>query len=153
MATTKQLRALADYLKTSSDQTVAAAINGRDYAVLADWLNAAGTLAAWMPAASRQDLFESMNISTYDTVASGKKDSWKMMLDFAPIDFTSQKMRKAIVDIFVTADANAALSALTFTATRAEEILGGDSATTGTVTALKLKFVGAITADEIKTVV
>lgn len=143
-ATLAQLKTLVAALRASSDPTVLALWQARNYAGLVEWLNGNSTTAAWMVEVSKRDLFEAMYIATYDSVTAGRKESWKLMMDLAPIDFTRQKMRKGILDIFETSDANKMLADFTEKASRAEEILGGESATSGTVTAIKRVFVGTI---------
>lgn len=146
----KQLRALVIALRASTDATVIGLLSSRNYGGLTEWLNNVSATKAWMGAATKRDLFESMNVASYDSVPSGKKDAWKMMMDFAPIDFARLKMRKAVLDIFVITDANDALASLTEWATNAEALIGGDSATSGTTTAIKRKWIGIIELAELK---
>ena len=103
-----------------------------------------------MDSVTKREMFEAMNISTYDAVSAGKKESWQLMLSMAPIDMTRGGMRKGVLDIFVTVDANAMLAAFTEKASRAEEIIGGSSPTTGTVTALKRDWVGDVLAADLR---
>jgi len=146
----RQLRDLVIALRASTDPTAVGLLATANYGKLTEWLNDNSATKAWMGAASKRDLFEAMNIATYDSVAAGKKDSWKLMMDLAPIDFSRLGMRKGILDIFVTADANAALASLTEWATNAEALLGGDPATSGTTTAIKRKWTGTIELPELK---
>ena len=146
----KDLNSLVIALRASAVPAVVHAISRRDYGGLADWCNDNSATKAWMSAASKRDLFEGMNIATYDAVSAGKKDSWQMMMSVAPIDMSRAAMRKGILDIFVIADANTMLAALTEWASNAELLLGGNSATSGTVTALKRNWSGEIDNKELK---
>ena len=146
----QQLNTVVIALRASSDPVVVNALAHNNHVKLADWCNDNSATKAWMSAASRRDLFEAMNIATYDAVSAGKKDSWQMMMSVAPIDMARAAMRKGILDIFVTADANTMLAALTEWASNAELLLGGNSATSGTVTALKRNWAGEIDAKELK---
>ena len=146
----RQLRDLVIALRASTDPTAVGLLATANYGKLTEWLNDNSATKAWMGAASKRDLFEAMNIATYDSVAAGKKDSWKLMMDLAPIDFSRLGMRKGILDIFVIADANTMLAALTEWASNAELLLGGNNATSGTVTALKRNWSGEIDNKELK---
>ena len=150
MTNDKELRILVAALRASSNPTVIALLAANDLGGLTNWLNDNSTTKAWIMDASKRTLFEAMKITTYDAVPAGKKEAWRLMLDLVPIDFTQSKMRKAITEIFDVADANAMLADFTEWASRAEDIVGGDSATTGTVTAIKRKLIGEIGSRELK---
>ena len=94
-------------------------------------------------------LFEAGDVTKFDGLSAGKRDSWKLLLEFAPIDFARNKMRKAVTDIWGNTDSVAVLQACTRKATNAEKYLGGNSATENTVTALKLNWTGTISYSEI----
>ena len=145
-----QTHTLIVALRASVVPDVVAAMMQRDFNALAAWLNANSTTQAWMDGVTKREMFEAMNISTYDSVSAGKKESWQLMLSMTPIDMTRGGMRKGVLDIFATADANAMLAAFTEKASRAEEIIGGSSPTTGTVTALKRDWIGDVLATDLR---
>ena len=96
-----------------------------------------------------RDLFEATDVTKFDAVNPGKRDAWRLLLEFAPINFSRQKMRKAVPDVWGTTDAVAVLQACTRKATRGEVYLGGADATTNTVTAKKLNYIGNISLDDV----
>jgi len=104
---------------------------------------------AWNEAMGSRDLFEATDVTKFDAVNPGKRDAWRLLLEFAPINFTRQKMRKAVPDVWGTTDAVAVLQACTRKATRGEVRLGGSDATTNTVTAKKLNYSGSISLDDV----
>lgn len=100
---------------------------------------------AWDQNVSRATLFDAMNITAYDTLSAGKRDAWALMMDNAPLDFAKNAIRKAVTDIWGTAaDAQAILNAATENATVAQVAIGGSTATTATVAALKRDFDGVV---------
>ena len=131
-----------------ADPTAAAYIASGDDQSLADWFNAdaPGPVAAWVVVASRAALFEATPITQFDALTAGKRDAWRLLLDNSPADFSRQKMRAAVLDIWAAAQANSILSAMTENASRAENALGGTSTTSGTVTALRRSWVGDLNA-------
>ncbi len=149
MLTYAQLQTLATALRAETDQTVVAALAIRNDVALAAWCNSLSTMAAWNGAVGSREMFEAMNITKFDNLAAGKRDAWRVLLDFAPIDFTRQKMRKAVEDVWGTADGVAVLQAFVRKATQAEKYLGGTDATTNTVTAKKLNFTGSVSLDDV----
>jgi len=146
------LQTIIAALRTSVDQTVKQALLDYDHKALAKWCNDATSTKAWTVSVSKRDMFEAMNISTYDAVSAGKKESWQLMLSMAPLDFSRGGMRKGVLDIFVAADANAMLASFTENASQLEVLIGGSSTTTGTVTALKRGFVGVVEVSDLKQV-
>lgn len=144
-----QMQTLATALRAEQDATVVAALAIRNDVVLTEWCNSLSTVDAWNQAVSSRDMFEAMNITKFDNVTAGKRDAWRVMLDFAPIDFTRQKMRKAVEDVWGAADGVAVLQAFVRKATRAEKYLGGTDATTNTVTAKKLNYTGTVSLDDV----
>ena len=139
-------------LKTAvlADPTALALLNAANDQGLADWLNAdaPGPVKAWVDNADRGSLFEATPITSFDGLTAGKRDAWNLMLANAPVNFARNKMRKAVTDIWQAADATAILTAFTENASRAENIIGGTSATDSTVTALKRDWVGTVSAAE-----
>jgi hypothetical protein len=102
-----------------------------------------------MTAVYRDDMFGAMNIAKYDNLTAGKRDSWRMMCDYSPLSFAKAKLRKAVTDIWGSADAAAILDNFTENASRAEVLFGGNNATEATVTALVRNWTGTITIDDL----
>jgi hypothetical protein len=115
---------------------------------MAAWCNAASDQDAWMPSADRRTIFEATDITKFDTVTSGKRDAWRLLMDNAPVDFTRNKNRKAVDDVW-GADAAGVLTSFVRKATRAEQTLGGTDATNSTVTAWKLNWFGLVSRSEV----
>jgi len=114
------------------------------------YYNTATSTKAWREAMPARDLFEAMNITNFDGATAGKRDAWKLMLDFSPLDFSRLKIRRAVSDIWaVAADRDAVLNAATEFASRFEMIFGGANATEGSVTALKRVLLGPVTLDDV----
>lgn len=152
MLTNTQIQTLATALRTETNPTVVAAMEIRNDVGLAEWCNAASVVDVWQPAMTNRLLFEAGDVTKFDGLSAGKRDSWKLLLEFAPIDFSRNKMRKAVTDIWGNTDSVAVLQACTRKATNAENYLGGNSATENTVTALKLKWTGTLSHSEISDV-
>jgi hypothetical protein len=133
-----------------ADPTAAAFIAAGDDYGLADWLNATapGPVKAWRSYVDRADIFDATPITNFDGLTAGKRDAWKLLIDNAPVDFSRNKVRAAVVDIWAAAQATSILTDMTENATRAESIIGGSTATDATVTALRRDWVGVISPAE-----
>jgi hypothetical protein len=153
MLTSAQMTTIRAAIFASTDQAVIDARAGatRHDAFIETWLNGDSAQDAWMTSVDKKALFEAMDVSKFDTVAAGKRDAWRLLLDFAPIDFTRNKSRKAVEDVW-GADATAILTAVVRKATRAEQALGGTDATSSTVTAWKLNWFGMVSRSEVGTI-
>lgn len=149
MMTEAQQQALAAALRAETDAGVVAMMSIRNDVGLAEWCNADSAVDAWQSAMTNRLLFEAGDVTKFDGLSAGKRDSWKLLLEFAPIDFARNKMRKAVTDIWGNTGSVAVLQACTRKATNAEKYLGGNSATENTVTALKLKWTGTTSYSEI----
>lgn len=149
MLTITQQQALAAALRAEQNATVVAAMAIRNDVYLAEWCNANSDVDAWQPAMTNRQLFEATDVAKFDNLTSGKRDAWKLLLEFAPIDFSRNKMRKAVTDTWGNTDSVAVLKACVRKATNAENYLGGNSATENTVTALKLNWFGTFGYNEI----
>ncbi len=149
MLTDGQMQTLAAALRAETDQTVVAALAVRNDVALTAWCNSASTVDAWNEAMGSRDLFEATDVTKFDAVNPGKRDAWRLLLEFAPIDFTRQKMRKAVQDAWGDTDSVAVLQDCRRKATRGEAYLGGNDATTNTVTAKKLNYSGSISLDDV----
>jgi hypothetical protein len=148
MLKTAQRSAVVAYLRAAIDPVVVQALANRDDTMLASWLNSPSDVDAWMTQAGRAQLFEAMGIAKYDSLSAGKRDAWRLMMDFSPIDMTRAKMRNAVVDIWGT-DAASVLAGLTEKATHAQAAIGGPSRTTSTVTAINRAFADYVTVDDV----
>ncbi len=149
--TPAQLQTLRAAIDASTDPAVIAARTPatRDDNAVRTWLNSAHPSAmAWQSAMTARSLFEASDITKFDAVVPGKREAWRMLLDFAPIDFNTAQNRKAIADVWGNADGVAVLQACRRAAKVAENALGGNTATTNTVSALKLNFAGTVSLDD-----
>lgn len=149
MLTNAQYASLASGLR--AEPSLAAAITNGDMVSCTTWANTVGTVDAWNSVMQRQELFDATDITKFDGITAGKRDAWRLMLDFSPSDFSRNKVRKAVVDIWGSADSVAILQAGVRKATNGENAIGGTSATTNTVTALNLKYNGYISMDDVTT--
>ena len=147
--TTEQMQTLAAHIRANTDPVIVAALAGRNDNAITDWYNTATTTKGWQTSVGREVLFGSLNLTTYDGLTAGKRDSFRLIFDSAPVDFTNDKIRAAIVDIFGAVDEAVMLSAGTVFINRVEEVFGGASATSGTVTAIKRNFVGTVSLNEV----
>lgn len=154
MLTTNQMQTLAAALRVSLDATVIAALAIRDDVTLANWCNAAANPAqlAWRTSVAPQDADEAADWTTFDSISAGKRDSWSFFLNF-PRDYSKNKVRKWITDVWGNATAGSNAEAILFAgtenATNGELIFGGAFKTTGTVTALSRNFNGEIGLTEL----
>jgi hypothetical protein len=102
----------------------------------------------WLRAASARQIFDATNINLYDGVAAGKRDAWRMLMDFEPCDFGLQNKRNVVQDVWSAQNQtqrDAILTKLTESLRYIEVLLGGTNDTTGGVTALRRNYVGTIT--------
>jgi hypothetical protein len=133
-----------------AEPAVAAFLAAGDDGSIAAWFNEPdATVKAWRKSVPRDDLFAAMTVAKFDALSAGKRDAWRLMLDFAPIDFTRAKMRSAVTDAWGAADAAAILTDCTRAATKAEALFGGTDRTESTVTAKNLATEGALTASDV----
>ena len=119
------------------------------------WLNNTTATLGWKVYVTAADMDEAPTYSSYDTLAAGKRDSWERLLNLTEgrtRNFTKNKIRNWIVDIWgpATAASNseAILLAGTEAATNAQVALGGSVKTTGTVTATDRNYHGIVTTAE-----
>lgn len=152
--TPAQLTTLAAHIRASTDPAVVAALAIRNDTELTRLYNLPATpaVAAWLREATARQIFEAMNINLYDNVATGKRDAWRMLMDFAPVDFGRQNRRNTVIDVWSAQTANqrnAILNGLTEPATVAQVALGGTNDTAEGVTAATRNFAGLVTIDDI----
>jgi hypothetical protein len=149
MLTTAQETTLITALKASTDPVLAPLVVARDNVLIADWLNKLSTTNAWNEAMTANALFEVMDVTKYDTVAAGKRDAWRLFLDFAPHDFGKASIRRVIEDVWGTTDGVSILQACTRKATNGEVILGGTVEVRNTVSATDLNAEGPFSVDDV----
>ena len=149
--TEEQLVLLAAGIRAETNQTCVDALAIRNDVAMTEWINGNSAQDAWNPSMSSGLLFEATNVAKFDGLTAGKRDAWRLMLDFAPVDMSRNKVRKAVVDAWGNADSVAVLASCVRKATNGEKYLGGNSATENTVTAWKLAVPGNIGMNEIST--
>ena len=147
--TDTKLQTLAAALRAETDANVVNYLANRMDVQLAEWCNTASTSDAWNPAMTGGALFEATNVVKFDGLTAGKRDSWKLMLDFAPIDMGRNKLRLAVIDVWGNTESVAVLQACTRKATIGEKYLGTTTVTENTVTALKLVVPGQISISDV----
>jgi hypothetical protein len=149
LLTTAQQQTLAAAIRAETDAGVVAALGIRNDVSLTDWCNSASAQEAWNPALTGKMAFEAIDVAKFDNLTSGKRDAWRMMLDFAPLDMARNKLRKAVLDVWGATDSVAVLQACVRKATNGEKYLGGTAATENTVTAWKLNVAGALEINDV----
>ena len=152
--TPAELTALKAHILANTDPAVQAALAIRNDTELQRLYNlpASPTVAAWLKAATARQIFEATNITQFDSVSAGKRETWRMLMDFAPIDFGRNQMRNALMDVWSAQNAsqrNSILTALTEPATVAQVALGGTNRTSEGVTALDRNFWGQVSIADI----
>lgn len=147
--TDAQLQTLAAAIRAETNQACVDALAIRNDVAMEQWVNAASAQSAWNPSMSSVDLFEATDVTKFDGLVAGKREAWKLMLQFAPINFGKQKFRKAVTDAWGTTDSKAILTDCTRPATNGEKYLGGTVVTENTIAAWKLNFSGNIAIGEI----
>lgn len=147
--TTNQLTTLATHIKANTDPAVVAALAARNDGVIAEIYNGEGTTVVWKTSVSNYDLFENTDVAKFDNLTAGKRDAWRLLLDFAPANFSRGKTRKAVQDVWGNTDSVSILQAGTRTALKIEEVFGGNVVTTNTVSATKLNYEGAVSTYDI----
>ena len=152
--TTAQLDQLKADIFAQTDPTIvtARAPATRDDRVIQAFYNTAASPVqmAWRVAVPKFDLFDALNLTQYDSIVAGKRDAFRMLLDFAPIDFGIAARRKAIGDIFSGQQLTDMATACTEAALRGELLWGSTTpSAVGGVTAIKRNRPGALTLDEV----
>ncbi len=150
MLTDAQKATLKAAILAETDATLAQCRANGQTTMIADWYNQLTDTNAWMSAVDARTLYEAMDITKFDNLTTaGKRDAWRLMLEFAPADMTRSKQRKVIQDIWGNTDSVAILEALRRKATKAEVVLGGNTVTANTVSALKLNWEGSLSGDDV----
>ena len=149
MLTTTQLATLKTAINAETNATLVGYRTNGQTTMIAEWYNAASNTDAWSSNVSQSVLFDATDIAKFDNISAGKRDAWRILMDFAPCDFTRVKIRKGVQDIWGDADSVVVLQAGLRKATKAEVALGGTSVTTNTVTGLKLSWEGMLSGDDV----
>lgn len=152
--TSGQKTLLKAYIIAQPDLLAKASGAGTDYVGLCDLLNADANPAtkAWKTSVPPEIVDEASNWTTFDSLTAGKRDSYRFFLD-RNRDFTRNKVRSWITDVWGNATAGSAAEALLNAgienASRAQAAIGGNLKTTGTVAAIDRAFIGLITVTDI----
>lgn len=139
----------ASAINAEIDPGVVACRQARDDGCIATYYAALTSTKAWRSAMPAREMFESTNLTAFDGLTAGKRDSWKLMMDNSPIDFTRAKMRSAVNDVWGATDRDVILNAATEFASRFEMLYGGNSATTGGVTAIKRNLIYPVNINDV----
>lgn len=146
-----RLATLKAAILAETDPVFVALRDGQATPAMADWYNEAASPAelAWGIAVDRRTIDEAATYTSFDSLAAGKRDLWRLFLDGAPRDMGRNKNRNVVTDVWGSATASsiaeAVLQASTRNISRAEKLLGGTTtATTGTVTAKRLAWEGPL---------
>ena len=125
---------------------------GTDFAAIAAALNTQTGTKAWRTNVPPQDSDDAPNMAQFDGLTAGKRDGWALFLAY-PRDFSRNKVRQWIVDMWGNAtaasNAEAILLAGTENARRVETVIGGSTKSTGTVSALDRTFEGMISIEQV----
>lgn len=155
MLTTAQLISLKAAISAETDSTFVLYRTNGQTTLMAAWFNGRKTpiAKAWNSAVEQITSDEVTPWPSFDSLTAGKRDSWRQFFAF-PRDFSKLAVRKWVTDVWgaATAASNAEtiLQAGLRNITRAESVLGGSAtATTGTVTALRLDWEGDISDSDI----
>lgn len=154
MLTPAQIQTLAAFVAASTDPAIVdARTRGATYDLsLLLSAPASPVVKAWRVDVDAQALDEGADYSAYDGVQAGKRDAWAMFLAYAPRDMSKNRNRKVVTDVWGNATggsvAESVLQGCTENARVAEVAIGGSVTNTGTVSALKRDFVGAVTQAE-----
>lgn len=156
--TPAQLTLLKAAILAETDTAFALARDQGQTSLMRDWLNAdkAPAVKAWRTSVPPEVSDEATPWANFDTITqAGKRDSWLHAFMRYPRDYSKGSIRKWITDVWgnATASSNAATiltDAGLRSITRAESILGGTAtASTGTVSAIKLGWEGPLTDSDI----
>lgn len=154
MLTPEQIQTLKTFVAASVvPAIVAARTAGATYDLsLLLSAKATPTIKAWRAEVPAKDLDEGADYAAFDSVQAGKRDAWQMFLVYAPRDMSKQKVRKVVTDVWGNATggsiAESVLNGCTENANVAEVAIGGTTAATGTVSALRRDFVGSVSQSD-----
>ena len=152
-----ELQTLATGIKASTDPVVVAALAIRDDVTLQKWCNANASpvVKCWRESVQPQEMDEAPDYTVFDAISAGKRDSWGYLLRYAR-DFSKQKFRKWVTDVWGSATAGSSAESILLAGTEnmraVEKIMGpGTLATTGTVSANKRDWTGTVSITEVST--
>ena len=152
--TPAQLATLKAYILADPILAPKTSGDGTDYGFISDALSAPKSPAklAWRTNVQPNEADDAPDYSVFDGFTQGKRDSWGFFLR-AQRDYTRQKTRKWVTDVWGAAaagsNAEAILLAGTENATVAEVAIGGTDRTTGSVTALQRNYIGGVSLSEV----
>lgn len=150
--TLTQAQLAATCTAVKADSTANAARTAGNTVALRAWLDGAKTptTLVWRADVQPQESDEAATYTSYDTLGTGKRDSWALFLRY-PRDFGRNKVRNWVVDVWGAATAGSVsesvLQAGTKPGSNLQVLLGGNTKTTGTVTALDATYKGLIPQD------
>jgi hypothetical protein len=150
-------------LKTAilAEAPLASAVAARRDADIAAYCNAPVVPAqiGWKVANTPRDIFEATNLNEYIARSVAERNAYDLILriagesDGVAIDATRGAIRSAIVNIFSGATNSnsraAILTAMTEPVTWCQSKLGGPSATTDTVTAVRRSWAGTLSVNQV----
>ena len=113
-----------------------------------EWLARPGATDSWNERCSGQTLFEATDVTKFDGLSAGKREAWRLMLSFAPIDYTHTNPRAATVDAWGNVNSVAILQQCRRKASHAEAYFGGTVTVTNTVSAIILTAPGTLSQNE-----
>lgn len=152
--TPQQLATLKAYILADPILGPKTSGEGTDYGFIADAMSApkSPTVLAWRTNVQPNDADDAPDYSVFDALTQGKRDSWGFFLR-TQRDFTRQKTRKWITDVWGAATAasnsEAILLAGTEAATVAEVAVGGPTRVQGTVSAMARNYSGGVTIEDL----
>ena len=128
-----------------------------DMPTLTAYVNALTATDAWRESVPAVDLVAALRFATYDGLAAGKRDAFRLMLEYGPVDATKAAIRNGLGDMFATggtySDAQQLpkmMAACTEKATWAQTKFPFTTpAAVGGVTAIKRAFTSIVTIDEV----
>lgn len=158
MLTPTQLATLKAAILAETDPTFVTYRTNGQTPLMAEWLNAAASpeVLAWRKGVPPQDSDEATPWVNFDNITQvGKRDSYVHAFMRYSRDYTKASIRKWITDVWGNASAGSDAAAILLGAgqrpiTRVEAILGGSTtATTNSVSGLKLDWEGPVTDRDI----
>lgn len=141
-----------------ADAPALALWNAGDFYSLTNYVNAPTEQDAWREDIPAADLFDQLKIASFDSLVAGKRDAFRLLLQFAPVNAAKAAIRKGIEDIFTTVGSSYSdagqmgkmLGACIEKARWAEVALGFNTpAAVGGITAIKRNVVGTLTPAEV----
>jgi len=128
-----------------------------DMPTLTAYVNALTETDAWRHSVPAADMVAALRFATYDSLVAGKRDAFRLMLEYGPVDATKAAIRNGLGDMFATggtySDAQQLpkmMAACTEKATWAQTKFPFTTpAAVGGVTAIKRDFTSIVTIDEV----